>query len=59
VGLANTRARLRQLYGDGQRLSVGNASGGGFEAVIEIPFRRAAESASTDGEPRPAGGEPG
>jgi two-component sensor histidine kinase len=66
VGLANTRARLRQLYGDRQRLSVGNAAGGGFEAVIEIPFQHAADPASAGGEPRaaaggpgPAGGEPG
>ncbi len=59
VGLANTRARLRQLYGDRQRLTVGNAAGGGFEAVIEIPFRLAAEPAPVGSEPRPVGGETG
>jgi LytS/YehU family sensor histidine kinase len=44
VGLSNTRARLRQLYEDRQRFSVGNAAGGGFEAVIEIPLQDADEA---------------
>jgi signal transduction histidine kinase len=38
VGLANTRERLRQLYGDGQRLELVNASEGGLEVSIALPF---------------------
>jgi len=40
IGLANTRDRLRQLYGDRGRLELTNASGGGTRATVEIPFRR-------------------
>lgn len=38
VGLANTRARLQQLYGDAQRLELQDLSGGGLNVRIEIPF---------------------
>jgi len=38
VGLSNTRARLRQLYGDRQRLQLSNAPGGGLLAALTIPF---------------------
>ncbi len=38
VGLANTRARLEQLYGNDYRFELVNADGGGLQAVIEIPF---------------------
>ena len=44
VGLANTQARLRQLYGDDQRLDLANAASGGLTVILEIPFR---EHAST------------
>jgi two-component system LytT family sensor kinase len=47
VGLANTRGRLRQLYGDRSRLTLANAVGGGLEVILEMPWREA---------PRPAGG---
>ena len=40
IGLANTRDRLRELYGDRGRLELGPAIGGGTRATIEIPFRR-------------------
>ena len=40
IGLANTRDRLRQLYGDRGRLELANAPGGGTRATIEVPFRR-------------------
>jgi sensor histidine kinase YesM len=40
IGLANTRDRLRQLYGERGRLELTSASGGGTRAAIEIPFRR-------------------
>ena len=38
IGLANTAARLQQLYGDRHRLDVRNREGGGVEVVVVIPF---------------------
>jgi signal transduction histidine kinase len=38
LGLANTRARLSQLYGGAQHLALENLSGGGFRVQIELPF---------------------
>ena len=38
VGLRNTRERLRQLYGDRQRLIIGNAPGGGCVVHVELPW---------------------
>lgn len=38
VGLANTRERLRQLYGDEQRLDLVNAPEGGLEVSVILPF---------------------
>ena len=38
VGLANTQARLEQLYGEDYTLEFVNADGGGFEVHVEIPF---------------------
>ena len=40
IGLANTRDRLRQLYGARGRFELVPAAGGGTRATIEIPFRR-------------------
>jgi sensor histidine kinase YesM len=39
VGLANTQARLKQLYGDQHRLDLANAASGGLTVILEIPFR--------------------
>jgi len=39
VGLANTRARLEQLYGPGQRLELTNGQSHGLTAAVTIPFR--------------------
>jgi sensor histidine kinase YesM len=39
IGIANTRARLRHLYGDAQTFDVRNAESGGAVAVLKIPFR--------------------
>jgi len=39
IGLANTRARLRQLYGDGARLDLANGAGGGAVATLTLPYR--------------------
>jgi signal transduction histidine kinase len=46
VGLANTRQRLAELYGDFAELAVGRRAGGGVAASIRLPFRvRAASEA--------------
>ena len=41
IGLSNTRARLRHLYGEDCTFELAAANGGGLEARIEIPFRPA------------------
>ena len=41
IGLSNTRARLRHLYGDRARLQLLPAAGGGAVAVVELPLREA------------------
>jgi two-component system, LytTR family, sensor kinase len=46
VGLANTRQRLAELYGDLAELAVGRREGGGVAASIRLPFRAAPEAAS-------------
>ena len=38
LGLSNTRARLSQLHGTAQHLTLENLAGGGFRVQIEIPF---------------------
>lgn len=40
VGLANTAARLRQLYGTRQELRLRPREGGGVEATIRLPYHR-------------------
>ena len=39
IGLANTRERLRTLYGDAQRLELDASPHGGTRVVVELPFR--------------------
>ncbi|MBO0797711.1 MAG: histidine kinase [Blastocatellia bacterium] len=39
IGLANTRARLRQLYGDEHRIEIRDAEAGGLIVSLSIPFR--------------------
>jgi sensor histidine kinase YesM len=38
VGLANTRARLRTLYGEAHRFELSNRAEGGLRARLTIPF---------------------
>ena len=40
IGLANTEARLQQLYGPAQRIEQRNAPDGGASVTIVIPFTR-------------------
>jgi len=39
IGLANTQARLKQLYGDDHSLDLSNTAKGGLSVILEIPFR--------------------
>ena len=39
IGLANTAARLQQLYDDNHQFDIRNRDGGGVEVVIVMPFR--------------------
>jgi len=40
VGLTNTEARLRQLYGAAFKFEIANVSAGGVRATVVIPFRK-------------------
>jgi sensor histidine kinase YesM len=40
VGLSNTRARLEQLYGSRQELTLVSRQGGGACATVRVPLRR-------------------
>jgi signal transduction histidine kinase len=42
VGLTNTRARLRGLYGESQQVKIENRENGGLTVEIAIPFGRTA-----------------
>jgi two-component system, LytTR family, sensor kinase len=41
IGLANTSARLQQLYDDNHEFDIRNRDGGGVEVVIVMPLRNA------------------
>lgn len=41
IGLRNTRARLRQLYGPDGRLEIASAPGRGSRATVTLPLHRA------------------
>jgi sensor histidine kinase YesM len=42
LGLANTRARLKQLHGEAAELRTTNSEHGGAMVTIVLPFRTAA-----------------
>lgn len=44
VGMVNIRERLSQAYGEDHRIDVLSNPGGGFEVLIEIPFRSGGET---------------
>lgn len=48
VGLANTRARLRHLYGAAHRFELRNVPSGGAEVLLVVPFRPAEVSPSDE-----------
>lgn len=54
VGLANTRARLRHLYGSQQRLWLRQRPEGGLSVSLKLPFRTAESSAPSAAEQTPA-----
>ena len=45
TGLANLRSRLQALYGDGHRLRLQDAPNGGFEVLLDLPYRAMSEEA--------------
>ena len=48
IGLANTRARLAQLYGDASRFETAASDSGGARVIVTIPFRIAGPSSDTN-----------
>ncbi len=40
IGLANTRSRLRELYGESQTIELKNGAQGGLCVIVSIPLRR-------------------
>jgi two-component system, LytTR family, sensor kinase len=51
IGLANTRARLQQLYGSRHRFTLRSARPSGLEVLIELPLRGGAVHADLRGAP--------
>ena len=45
IGLANTQARLEQLYGTNHSFEMRSPNGGGLEVTILIPFRNGSSAA--------------
>jgi hypothetical protein len=43
VGLANTQARLQQLYGSEQSVSIAQGEPGGWTVEVQLPYRTAAK----------------
>lgn len=49
VGIANTRERLSQIYGDDHAFEVRDAEAGGLEVYISIPCEMAEDSEQEGG----------
>ena len=47
VGIANTRARLRELYGDAHEIAFESGISGGLRVLVSIPRRQAAGPTET------------
>jgi two-component system, LytTR family, sensor kinase len=56
IGLANTRARLAQLYGAAAGLSLTNGDHGGAVATMTVPYRVAEPLSRPNLEPEPTDG---
>ncbi|MGH7461526.1 MAG: sensor histidine kinase [Longimicrobiales bacterium] len=54
IGLANTRARLQQLYGTNQEFVIRSADQGGALVRISIPYVESAEAVVLEAVPQPA-----
>lgn len=48
VGLSNTRARLRHLYGEAHKFELQSLKDGGLALKLEIPFKSSAEVVSNE-----------
>lgn len=49
IGLANTKSRLRQLYGDSHDISLDNQASGGLMVTVVIPYRSVADDLTETG----------
>ena len=47
VGLSNTKARLRQMYGGDHDFKLTDATGGGLLVTMDIPFQETSEESSS------------
>ena len=56
VGLANTRARLQQLYGGDYRFEISNAPAGGAVVTLELPLHGSPHETEPPAELAPAPG---
>ncbi len=43
IGIRNTRARMKTLYGDAQSFRMEEPQGGGLEVTLELPYHTAAD----------------
>jgi len=51
LGIRNTRERLEALYGDAQRLTLGEGRLGGFRAEVRLPYHTADDLRASPPEP--------